>query len=387
VTVTERVAERAAETPLPRPVAELPTPALLLDLDVLEANLARMQARCDELGVALRPHAKTHKSADVARRQRAHGARGLTVATLAEARYFADAGFDDLTWAFPVVLSRLAEARELAERVTLRLLVDTPEAVAALEAAGHPFHVFLEVDCGQHRSGVDPHGQRMAELARRLADSRALVFDGLLTHSGHSYGAANAAEAAAVGEAERRLMAELAERLRGEGVPVPAVSVGSTPAMSHVADLSGVDEARPGNYVFYDGTQVAIGSCSPSDVAVTVLAGVVSSQPGADHSVIDAGALALSKDPGPTHLPGGSPWAMGAVFEDLAAARAGRPSLRHRVTGVSQEHGVVSGRLPVGTLLRVLPNHSCLAVPNFDAYWVMRGEEVVDRWPIHRGRD
>ncbi|HEX6202611.1 MAG TPA: DSD1 family PLP-dependent enzyme, partial [Thermoanaerobaculia bacterium] len=117
------------------------------------------------------------------------------------------------------------------------------------------------------------------------------------------------------------------------------------------------------------------------------LASVVSAQPGAGHSVIDAGALALSKDPGPTHLPGGFPWALGAVFEDLAAYRAGRPSPRLRVTGLSQEHGVVSGPLPVGTLLRLLPNHSCLAVPNFDSYWVTRGEEVVDRWPIHRGRE
>lgn len=371
----------------PRAVAELPTPALLLDLDVLEANLARMQARCDALGVALRPHAKTHKSPEVARRQREHGARGLTVATLAEARVFADAGFDDLTWAFPLVLSRLAEARELAERVTLRLLVDSPEAVAALEGADFPFHVFLEVDSGQHRSGVDPASEHAVELARRLADHPRLDFDGLLTHSGHAYGARGAAEAAAFAEDERRVMVELAERLRGEGVPVPVVSVGSTPAMSHAADLTGVDEARPGNYVFYDGTQAAIGSCSPEDAAVTVLAGVVSSQPGADHAVIDAGALALSKDPGPTHLAGGWPWAMGAVFEDLADYRSGRPSTRLRVTGVSQEHGLVSAPLPVGTRLRVLPNHSCLAVPLFDAYWVVRGEEIVDRWPIHRERD
>lgn len=372
---------------LPAAVAELPTPALLLDLDVLEANLVRMQRRCEALGVALRPHAKTHKSAEVARRQREHGARGLTVSTLSEARYFADAGFDDLTWAFPVVLSRLGEARELAGRATLRLTVDTPEAVAALEGGGFPFHVFLEVDCGQHRSGVDPASERAVELARRLADHPRLVFDGLLTHSGHAYGATSPAEAAAFAEAERRVMVDLAGRLRDAGVPVPVVSVGSTPAMSHAADLSGVDEARPGNYAFFDGTQAAIGSCGPGDAAVTVLAGVVSSQPGAGRSVIDAGALALSKDAGPTHLPGGFPWAMGAVFEDTAAYRAGRPSERLRVTGVSQEHGVVSGSLPVGARLRVLPNHSCLAVPNFDAYWVTRGDAVVDRWPLHRGRE
>jgi D-serine deaminase-like pyridoxal phosphate-dependent protein len=371
----------------PRVVADLATPALLLDLDVLEANLRRMQERCDRLGVALRPHAKTPKCVEVARRQRALGARGFTVSTLHEAEALAAAGFDDLTWAFPLVPSRLAQARSLAERVTLRLLVDGEEAVAALAAAGFPFHVFLEVDCGDHRSGVDPASPRAVELARRLAEDPVLVFDGLLTHSGHAYRAASREAARAVAEEERWVMAELADRLRREGVPVAVVSVGSTPAMAVVEDLTGATEARPGNYAFHDGTQAALGSCGLADCALTVLATVVSAQPGAAHSVIDAGALALSKDPGPTHLPGGPPWALGAVFADLAAYRAGRASRRHRVTGLSQEHGVVSGRLPVGSRLRVLPNHSCLAVPNFPAYQVVRGEEVVDRWPIFGGRD
>ena len=369
---------------LERQLGELPTPALLLDVERLDANLARMQARCDELGVALRPHAKTPKCAEVCRRQRDLGARGLTVSTLDEAEALAAAGFDDLTWAFPLVPSRLPRARGLAERVTLRLVVDGEEAIGALEAEGFPFPVLLKVDCGYHRAGVDPASPRALALARRLAGGP-LSFEGILSHSGHAYGVTSREGARAVAEEERRVMAELADRLRAEGVEVPAVSVGSTPAMSAVERLDGVTEARPGNYAFYDGTQVALGSCGPADPAVTVLATVISSQPGAGHSVIDAGALALSKDPGPAHLPGGSPWALGAVYEDDAAYREGRPSHRHRVLSLSQEHGVVSGRLPVGTRVRVLPNHSCLAVPNFHAYQVVRGEEVVDRWPIFAG--
>ena len=182
-------------------------------------------------------------------------------------------------------------------------------------------------------------------------------------------------------------MVALAERLRGEGIEVPVVSVGSTPGMTAVEELPGVDEARPGNYCFFDGTQAALGSCGWGDCAVTVVTSVVSCQPGAAHAVVDAGALALSKDPGPVHLGERWRWGMGAVYRDTAAYRAGRPEPELHLTGLSQEHGKTSCPLPVGTRLRVVPNHSCLAVPNFAAYWVVRGEEVVARWGIFQGRE
>ena len=377
---------------VPGAVADLPTPALLLDLDVLAANLARMQRLCDRLGVVLRPHAKTHKCVEVARRQRDLGARGLTVSTLHEARVFADAGFEDLTWAFPLILSRVGEVRELAERATLRLVVDSAEAVAALAAERRPFHVFLKVDSGYGRAGVDPESDHALDLARQIADAPRLVFDGLLSHSGHAYHAAGPAETRAAQEEERRRIVGLTERLRGEGIEVGSVSVGSTPGIASLAEagddaLAGVTEARPGNYVFYDGTQAALGSCRPEDCAVTVLTSVVSCQPGAAHAVVDAGALALSKDPGPRHLGERWRWGMGAVFPDLAAYRAGRPSEDMHLTSLSQEHGILGRPLAVGTRLRVLPNHSCLAVPNFPGYHVVRGDEVVDLWAIAGGRD
>ncbi len=360
--------------------ADLATPALLLDLDRLEANLVAMAERCRRLGVRLRPHVKTHKCVEIARRQRELGAVGLTVSTLEEAAAFEAAGFQDLTWALPVPLSRLAEARTLAARVTLRLLVDTSEAVDALEAAGFPFHVFLKVDCGYHRSGVDPARPEALELARRLARSRRLRFAGLLTHSGHAYRARGRAELAAVAEQERSVMASFAERLRGEGLPVPEVSVGSTPALSAATHLDGVTEARPGNYVFYDRMQVGLGACRVEDCALTVLASVVSSPPGADHSVVDAGALALSKDPG---LPFAEPPSLGEVFADVEGGPLA-PDLR--LVSLSQEHGVLSGRRRLGERLRILPNHSCLAAACFDRYHVVKGGEVVDVWSIHRQR-
>lgn len=354
----------------------VPTPALLLDLDVLERNLSRMADRCARLGVALRPHIKTHKCLEIAERQRALGSRGITVSTLQEARVFSWQGFDDVTWAFPVQLSRLDEVRELAERITLRVLVDTKEAVQALESLGLPLHVWLKVDCGYHRAGVDPDSPEAVELARSLAGSVRLRFDGILTHAGHSYDARGREAAADVAEEERRVMTGFAERLRGEGIEVPGVSVGSTPGMWTVRSLQGVDEARPGNYVFNDFEQVTIGSCEVRDCAVTVLASVVSSQPGRGGCVTDAGALALSKDPGF----GAS---MGEVFEDY---EAGVLSGEARLTALSQEHGILSAPRPVGSRVRILPNHSCLTAACFDEYLVVRGQEVVDRWKIWRGR-
>jgi D-serine deaminase-like pyridoxal phosphate-dependent protein len=362
----------------PLRLADLPTPALLLDLDRLEANVARMAQRCAGLGVALRPHLKTHKCVEVANLQRRHGARGVTVATLHEARVFADHGCDDITWAFPFIPSRLDEARRLAERVTLRVTLDAPETLAQLEAAGFPFHVWLKIDCGYHRAGVDPEAPAAVELARRLAHSPVVRFDGLLTHSGHAYHAATRAALTSIAEQERRAVADLRARLAGEGIAV-AASVGSTPAMSAVTSLAGVQEARPGNYVFYDGMQVGLGSCSTSDCAVTVLATVVSSRPGAAHCVLDTGALALSKDTAP-QLPDAG---FGTVYQDYPSGtlRAGA-----RLTSLSQEHGLLARPLPVGTRVRILPNHSCLTVACFDEYHVVRGDDVVDRWRIWRGR-
>ena len=362
-------------------IEELRTPALLLDLDVMDANLAHMASRARELGVQLRPHAKTHKCVEIAERQRALGVAGLTVSTLYEARVFADRGFSDITWAFPVILNRIADAAALAEQVTLRLVVDSREAVDALEKSGFPFHVWLKVDCGYHRAGVDPQSRGSLDLAKRLAGSSSLRFDGILTHSGHSYHGRSQAEICGIAEQERSVMVEFGERLRTALTRDVPISVGSTPAMSAVANLDGVTEARPGNYVFYDYTQVVLGSCSLADVAVTVLASVVSSQPGTNHAVIDAGALSLSKDLGSELAPRAT---MGEVFFDYPS-RALRPDVR--VVSVSQEHGVLGGPMLVGSRVRIVPNHSCLTVAQFDEYAVVRGDEVVDRWKVWRGRD
>jgi D-serine deaminase-like pyridoxal phosphate-dependent protein len=312
--------------------------------------------------------------------QRSLGATGITVSTLHEARVFADHGFDDITWAFPVILSRIDEAIELASRVTLRIVVDSPDALVRLMGTGYPFHVWIKVDCGYHRAGVDPHSEVALNLARDLHESPTLTFDGILTHSGHAYHARGKNALRAIAEEERRVMVDFTERLRTEGgVDVSRISVGSTPAMSFVEDLNGVTEMRPGNYSLYDYSQTVIGSCKVIDCAATVLASVVSSQPGMSHCVVDAGALALSKDAGP----GGAGSTMGEIFEDYAMGTLRQAT---RVASVSQEHGIVSSRLPVGSKVRILPNHSCLTVAQFDEFHVVEGDRVVDTWKIWRER-
>jgi D-serine deaminase-like pyridoxal phosphate-dependent protein len=380
--------------------ADVPTPAAVLDLGVLERNVAAMAAKARALGVGLRPHAKTHKCVEVARLQQGAGAVGLTVATLAEARVFADAGFDDITWAVPVVPDRLGEVVELARRLTFRVLVESEAAAAAVAAAaregGVRLHVWLEVDSGQRRTGVDPDLPFAEALARRLAEAGGaggpgggLVFDGLLTHAGQGYSATDRAELTRVAAAERDVMVGLAERLRRAGVPVPGVSIGSTPTMAAATDLAGVTEIRPGNYVFNDFVQAANGVCRLEDCALSVLATVISHQPRAGHAVVDAGALALSKDLGPADTARRRGY--GPVLRGLAGGEV-EPALQ--VQSVTQEHGVVAGaspadvegRLAVGEKVRILANHSCLTAALFDEYVVVRGEEVVDRWRINRAR-
>jgi D-serine deaminase-like pyridoxal phosphate-dependent protein len=371
----------------------LTTPALILDRVVLERNLDRMAARATRLGVALRPHIKTHKCIEVAALQKERGALCFTVSTLPEAEAMFAAGFDDLTWAFPLSPGKIGPALDLGKRGTLRLLVDDAATFAELEktaaARGVRPHVWLKVDCGYHRAGVDPASPEALDLAGRMSASGSTVFDGLLTHAGHSYYAYEREQRLAIANQERDVMVGFAGRLRAMGHEVPGVSVGSTPTLTIVENLDGVTEARPGNYAFLDLAQVGLGVCGVEDIAVSILATVVSHPPGAERAVIDAGALSLSKDHGPDQ--GERSGAMGAVCPD-STATVSDPALR--LESISQEHGVIRPsrpgglreRLPVGSRVRVLPNHSCLAAACFDRLHVLEGDRITDSWTIHRER-
>jgi len=370
---------------------QLSTPAALVDLDAVERNCARMRERLTSLGVRLRPHVKTHKTVEGALLQCGGAPGPITVSTLAEARFFLAAGFTDMTYAVPVAPARLGAAVDLVRRgARLHLLADheatVAEVVRCAAESRETLSLFLKVDCGTHRAGVDPDSVDAIALARSIASSPGLALAGILTHAGHAYQCRNPREIAAVARHERDVMVRFAARLHDAGVDVTEISVGSTPTMTVVDNLDGVTEARPGNYAFFDAFQVAIGACRLEDCAFTVATTVVGCYPDQRRLVVDAGALALSKDLGARHMD--EEFGYGTVMSADMATRL----WELRVTALSQEHGQVvvnsprhAEEFPIGTVLRVVPNHSCLSAALFDTYHVLRANQVVGEWRPVRG--
>lgn len=358
--------------------SSLATPSILVDVDRVELNCERMLSRARSLGVRLRPHMKTHKCIEIGRLQVGAESGPITVSTLAEARHFANHGFSDIVLAVPIAPCRVAEALDLG----VALLVDSPEAVAAVESevGAGGVDVWLKVDCGYGRAGVVPGTPGAVSMARQLHDSARLRFRGVLTHGGHSYDCVGVEQIRAVAAQERDVVVGFAEALRGLGIDVDEVSVGSTPTMMHVDHLEGVTEIRPGNYALFDGFQAAIGSCHRDDVAVSVLTSVIGAY--ADRLILDVGALALSKDPGPTHVD--PDCGFGRLLDDSGEAISDL-----RLTGLSQEHGKAYGtgasRFRVGDKLRVEPNHSCLTMACFSDVHAIRGDDVVGVFEPVRG--
>ena len=365
------------------------TPSLVLDVERVRRNAQMMSERIKGLGAALRPHVKTHKCVEVARIQTEGHAGGVTVSTLAEARAFAAQGFRDITYAVPIEPGKFEEAIELSKLCEhLALITDDvsipPLLDEAARRAGVTLELFLKVDCGYHRVGVEPERPEALEIPRRITAAANLRFAGILTHAGHSYHARSQAELLSIARRERDVMTEFAARLRSDGVEVPVVSVGSTPTATHYDHLEGVDEARPGNYIFFDAFQATLGSCGFEDCALTVLAAVVHRDRARRKVVIDAGAIALSKDRGPVEFDAACGY--GRVL-DLEGNDTGL-----RVGALSQEHGEVPvdderllDALPVGARVRILANHSCLSAAQHTHYHVLEGSREVERWEIQRG--
>jgi D-serine deaminase-like pyridoxal phosphate-dependent protein len=365
------------------------TPSLILDVLRVRRNAARMSEIAQRNQVRLRPHIKTHKCIEVAKIQTEDHDGAVTVSTLAEARAFAEHGFNDITYAVPIDEGKFEDAIEILKSgVKLNLLTDDAETSRKLDEAavraGARFDVFLKIDCGYHRVGVEPNTNEAIKIPRLLTDSQNLNFAGILTHAGHSYNAHSKDEILEIARTERDSMVELAERLRAQSIEVPTVSVGSTPTMSMIDHLEGIDEIRPGNYIFFDAFQAKLGSCSVEDPALTVLTAVVHKDNARRKLVVDAGAIALSKDRGAYEIDPGCGY--GQVL-DLEGRETGM-----RVTELSQEHGQIKvgdndsfDRTNVGDRLRILANHSCLTAAQHSHYHVIENGKTVDRWEIHRG--
>jgi D-serine deaminase-like pyridoxal phosphate-dependent protein len=370
-------------------LSSLKTPSLVIDIERVRRNAQRMSQRLKDWGVDLRPHVKTHKCVEVARIQTEGHSGAVTVSTLAEARAFANHGFTRITYAVPIEPGKFSEAIELSRSCDdLSLITDDTEVPDLLNAEAKKenvnLSVFLKVDCGYHRCGVEPTAAEALEIPRRIASASNLRFAGILTHAGHSYHSQSHDELLKLARHERDLMTEFAIKLRKEIGDVPIISIGSTPTITTVDHLEGIDEVRPGNYIFFDAFQAKLGSCKIDDCALTVLASVVHRDASRRKVIVDAGAIALSKD-------------RGAVEFDPQCGFGNVLNLEGTDLGVvvnemSQEHGAIQtsddsvfDQLKIGTRVRVLANHSCLTAAQHTHYNVLEGERVVDQWKVHTG--
>jgi D-serine deaminase-like pyridoxal phosphate-dependent protein len=367
----------------------LRTPCLVLDYKKVRHNARVMSERAGSLGVRLRPHMKTHKCIEIAQLQCSGNPGSITVSTLEEVRIFASVGFSDILYAVPIEPGKFSDVVELSKQCEGLLLLTDDASIPPIlsrvaERSGVKFNVLVEVDCGYGRSGVQPSTNAVFELVRMISESCSLEFSGLLTHAGHSYHARSREELVAIASEERDVMDGCAQQLRKAGFQVPLVSIGSTPTMSVVDHLHGIDEARPGNYIFFDVFQATLGTCRFEDCALSVLAAVVSRDWGRRRVVFDAGAIALSKDHGPVEfdLQCGYGQVVDLEGNDLGI----------RLSSLSQEHGLATvtndaifDQLKVGMRVRILVNHSCLAAAQHDCYYILDDGEIVDRWRRYRG--
>jgi len=365
-------------------IHDLLTPCLLLDRSRLERNAARMRAKVERLGVTLRPHVKTAKSIDVLDVLGGGAAMPITVSTLAEARYFCERGVKDILYAVGIAPVKLPEVVGLIRTgASLRVILDTAEAADAVrtfaDSEGAPIEALIEIDSDGQRAGVAFDDPILIEIGRRLGSNLA----GVMTHAGGSYGCRTREQFEAMAEQERRLTVEAAERLRESGLRCDIVSVGSTPTLHYGRDLSGVTEARAGVYVFGDLVQAELGTCAIDDIAIGVLASVIGHNRQHGRVLIDAGFLALSRDRGTSDLP--VDWGYGAVADPVT----GEVLEDVTVSSTNQEHGIITarsreidfGRFPVGSRVRILPNHACATGAAHDHYFVTDGSDrVVAKW-------
>ncbi|WP_026870601.1 DSD1 family PLP-dependent enzyme [Inquilinus limosus] len=371
----------------------LPTPSLILDERRMLRNIERLRSRLQPLNVTLRPHLKTAKSVDVARRLLTDGPGPATVSTLKEAEVFAAAGVGDILYAVGIAPQKLDRVLAIrAKGCDLSIILDSAEQASAVaeasRRAGDRIPALIEIDSDGHRGGISPADPALTTIGRILHDGGAEL-RGVATHAGESYGVSGAEAHAAFAERERSAAVAAAEALRSAGLPCPVVSVGSTPTAHAARDLSGVTEVRAGVYVFFDLVMAGIGVCSTDDIALSVLTSVIGHNRERGCLFIDAGWMALSRDRGTAGQAVDQGYGLvcdidGKVLGDLV------------VVAANQEHGIVAVRpgsaaalpeLPVGTRLRILPNHACATAAQHDGYEVLPADPTAGpvRWPRFGG--
>ena len=368
---------------------QLETPKLLLERKIMTDNIDRMAARLSKLGVPLRPHLKTSKSAPIAAALTKGQPGGITVSTLAEADAFAAQGYRDILYAVGIAPNKLAHvARLRREGVALTIILDSMEAArSVLDHARREsvsFEILLEIDCDGHRSGLVPEDPLIVELAQLISSEPGTRLLGLMTHAGGAYDCPNTDCLVAAAEQERSTLVRVAERLRGLGYPCPVVSVGSTPTASFAERLDGVSEVRAGVFVFNDLLMTNLGTCTVDQIALSVLTTVIAHRPERNWLITDSGWMTLSADQSTKGQK--RDYGFGLVCDI-----DGRSIDELTVVGVNQEHGIIGrsdggavdlAEYAVGTLLRIRPIHACATAAAHKEYFVIdEAGDVVESWP------
>ena len=376
---------------MPR-IEDLHTPAALIDTQRMQRNIGRMQHRMDILRVRFRPHVKTTKCIPVVRAQIAAGARGITVSTLKEAEQFFMHGVTDILYAVGIVPAKLPQALALRRQgCDLKLLTDNLETARAIAsfglAHGEVFEVWIEIDTDGHRSGVAPQADALLHIARALRDG-GMRIGGVLTHAGSSYDHDSHAALSRIAEQERAGAVHAAQRLRQAGMPCEGVSIGSTPTALTSAQLDGVTEVRAGVYVFFDLVMHNVGVCRTEDIALSVLTTVIGHQQEKGWAIVDAGWMAMSRDRGTQKQK--RDFGFGQVCTEAGDVLEG-----YILGGANQEHGIISRsdgaatdvahQFPLGTRLRILPNHACATGAQHPEYQAVLAEGDTEVWPRFYG--
>lgn len=370
----------------------LNTPAALIDVTRMNRNIDRMQQRMNALGVSFRPHVKTSKCEQVVRAQMVAGARGITVSTLKEAEYFFASGIRDIVYAVGMAPTKLAQALALRRQgCDLKIVADSVACAEAIVAFGkqhsEPFDVWIEIDVDGHRSGIAPDDDSLLAVANTLANGGMHV-GGVLAHAGSSYEYDTHDELVRIAEQERSGCVRAAERLRAAGLRCDVVSIGSTPTALAAEHLEGVTEVRAGVYVMFDLVMHNVGVNDTSEIALSVLTTVIGHQSDKGWAIVDAGWMAMSRDRG-------TQCQKRDFGYGLVCSESGEVQGEYLLSSANQEHGIVSRsgrpdhdiarRFPIGTRLRILPNHACATGAQHPAYQAVRADGSVETWPRFYG--
>ena len=366
---------------------ELDTPCLILDKPLLEKNCFKARKKCLELSTILRPHIKTPKSIEIAKIALDDQIGPITVSTLNEAEYFASAGFKDILYAVCIIPKKLKRLNFIQQKYSciIRIVIDSTyvaqEILKYSKLHNANFEILIEIDCGEGRSGLDYQDEMIGEISRVFEPNHKTKLLGVLTHAGHSYSTKDKNEIISISNIEREeAVASLKNFLNFEDKS-QIISIGSTPTMFLASNLDGISEVRAGIYMFWDLAQASKGICKIEDIAITVLASVIGHNHQRKRIIIDAGSLALSKDIS------ANKFMPEAGYGLICNPHTAIPFEGLNISEVHQEHGSIKikstdwfDKLPIGSLVRILPNHACLTCAAHEDYNVLENGSIIDNW-------